>query len=137
MKRDGRRITLVTRPSLASQPERDWNFYGGGSSRIITTGSLTVLRYALDAAVLEMAHDVERLIIDRTGTPAQYLDLLASLPDEFGGDVLFIRNDGGAFMSSSVRGAGRTMYSLMASDLAFYLETHDLLTPAEELRKSA
>jgi hypothetical protein len=137
MKRDGRRITLVTRPSLASQQEREWNFHGSASSRIIAAGSFTVLRYALDAAMREMAHDVERLVIDRTGTPAQYLDLLASLPEEFVGDVLFIRADGGAFLSAAGRGAGRMMYNLMPVDLNFYLETHDLLAPTVELRQSA
>jgi hypothetical protein len=129
MKSDSRRITLVSQPGTR-QPERTWNFTPVSSSRIISVGSFTVLRYALEGSMSELAHDVERLVIDRTATPIQYLELLASLTDKFVGDVLYIQDDGSAFLSSSGRGSGRMIYKLSPNDLRFYLETHDLLMAA-------
>jgi hypothetical protein len=134
MRHDSRRITLVTRPS-ARHADRSWNFASDAASRIIVVGTFTVLRNALEYSMSELAHDVERLVIDRTATPAQYLELLASLPDEFAGDVLYAREDGSAFLSASGRGAGRMLYNLSETDLQFYLETHDLV--AEEMRRTA
>lgn len=134
MQRDSRRITLVTRPP-AGHPDRPWNVLPNATSRIIVAGSFTVLRSALEHSLSGMAQDVERLIIDRTATAAQYLELLASLPSEFGGDVLYIRDDGSAFLSSAGRGAGRMIYNLGPNDLHFYLETHDLF--ADPLRQTA
>jgi hypothetical protein len=134
MRNDSRRITLVTRPS-ARHADRAWNFASDAASRIIVVGTFTVLRNALEYSMSELAHDVERLVIDRTATPAQYLELLASLPDEFAGDVLYAREDGTAFLSAAGRGAGRLLYNLSEADLRFYLGTHDLL--AEEMRRTA
>src|SRR5260221_30872 len=91
MLRDRRRITLITRPP-ARHPDRPWNVAPGAASRVIVVGSFTVLRYALEQSLSGMAQDVERLIIDRTATAAQYLELLASRPTEFPGDVLSLRH---------------------------------------------
>jgi hypothetical protein len=129
MQTDNRRITLVTCPE-GREPDRAWNITPVASSRMIAVGSFTVLRYALEDSMSEQAHDVERLVIDRTATPSQFLELLAALPDEFVGDVLYIQDDDSAFLSAAGRGSGRMLYSLSANDLHFYLETHDLLMAA-------
>jgi hypothetical protein len=129
MQKDNRRITLVTCPE-GRQPDRVWNFTSVASSRLIAVGSFAVLPYALEDSMSEQAHDVERLVIDRTATPSQYLELLAALPEKFVGDVLYIQDDGSAFLSAAGRGSGRMLYKLGANDLRFYLEMHDLLMPA-------
>ena len=134
MRNDSRRITLVTRPP-SRNPDRYWNMSPDASSRIIVVGSFTVLRYALDHSLSGVAQDVERLVIDRTATASQYLELLAALPDEFQGDVLYIRDDGSAFLSATGRGSGRVIYDLSANDVHFYFETHDLF--ALPMRKTA
>jgi hypothetical protein len=59
------------------------------------------------------------VIIDRTGGAMQYLDFIASLSYEFLGDVMFVRADGSAYLSSVGRGGGR----------ATVLEMHASLTP--------
>jgi hypothetical protein len=132
----GRRITLVTRPS-SGLSRRAWNFAPNAASRIIIVGSFTVLRYALEQSMSEMAQDVDRLVIDRTTSPAQFLELLAALPDEFLGDVLYVRDDESAFLSASGRGAGRMIYNLSPRDMDFYLETHDLIPPRVDMRQTA
>ena len=131
---DTRRITLITRPPSGS-PDRFWNMSASAASRIIVVGSFTVLRYALEQSLSGVAHDVERLVIDRTATAAQYLELLSALPNEYLGDVLFIREEGSAFLSATGRGCGRVIYDLSPTDVQFYLETHDLA--AQPLRKTA
>ena len=64
----------------------------------------------------------------RSFSPAEYLDLLAALPAEFGADVMLIRNDESGYLSASGRGGDRALYSLRANDVRFYLEANDLVT---------
>jgi hypothetical protein len=126
---DRRRITLVARQTQG--PRRNWLAGERGKSRIIFIESFTVLRYALEHGIRNMQHDVERVIVDRTATAAQYLEFLSTLPYDFLGDVMFVR-DGGAFLScSGVRG-NRVLYQLEEKDVLFYLETNGLVeqTPA-------
>jgi hypothetical protein len=67
------------------------------------------------------------VVIDRTASPVEFLELLAHLSDQFTGDVLFIRDGDNAYVSSASRGGGRLLYPLAPSDLRFYLETHGLV----------
>ena len=127
MKRDKRRITLITRN--AASPARNWNTNSDGASRIIMLSAYTVLRHALQSGLRDLAEDIDRVIVDRSNTAGQYLDLLASLPPEFMGDALLIRYDDSAFLSALGRGGDRVIYALSPQDLHFYLQTHDLVLP--------
>jgi hypothetical protein len=128
MTNDSRRITLIARPAAAS---RDWNATPDASTRVIFVHAMTILQHALRNGVREFGRDVERVIADRAGSPAEYLDMLARLPHEFLGDVLLICADGSGFLSSVARGDGRILYALGAHDVDFYLLTHDLLGAAQ------
>jgi len=133
MPSDSRRITLVTRGPQS--PERDWNDTPDSPNRIIFLKAFTVLRYALGLGISEMEQDVERVILDQSTTPAEFLELLASLPGEFTGDVILIRPGNSGFLSALGRGGDRVLYALAARDIEFYLETHALVgseTYAEE-----
>ena len=131
MNADSRRITLIARhPGM---PERAWDDSTCGRSRLIFVDSLSFLPFALDRGINELGQDVDRVIIDRTGTAVQFLELLASLPHEFVGDVLFVRGDGAGFLSSQGRGGDRVLYALSVSDVDFYLMTHGLLYSAAVL----
>lgn len=70
--------------------------------------------------------DVERVILDRSATPVEFLRLLAALPPHIAGDVMLIGEDGGAFLSSVGRGGDRVLYALSSEDVAFYFETNGL-----------
>ncbi len=122
-----RRITLVN----SLDRRRDWNVARDAHSRIIFAASFIVLRHALEDAVREFQQDIERVIVDRTATPADFLEILSHLAEEFAGDVLFVRDDETAYLSAIGRGGSRVLYSLNAKDLRFYLETHGLIvTPS-------
>ena len=94
------------------------------------------VEYALKNAVAELDRDVERVVIDRSATAGECLDLLARLPDAFHGDLLIVRQDGTGFLSASSRGDGRVLYPLSADDIEFYLVTHGMLAE-EQARMTA
>jgi hypothetical protein len=128
MTNDNRRITLIARHPNA--PSRDWD-ESNPKSRLILVDAVSFLRYAIDRGVNELGEDVERVIIDRTGTALQYLDALASLPGQFFGDVLFVLTNGHGFLSSAGRGGDRVLYALTERDVDFYLQTNHLVWATE------
>lgn len=124
MTNDPRRITLLCRGRSTSQ--RDWNLDGDANTRVIVMHTFSVLSFALHNGVSELQQDVERVVIDRATTAAGFLDLLASLPHGFTGDILFIRDDDSAYLSATGRGGDRVLYALRGPDVDFYLSAHGL-----------
>lgn len=117
-----RRITLVNsidRTTWAARPDTP--------SRVVFAASLKILRYALDGAIREFEQDLERVIIDRTATPGDFLDILANLSEKFTGDVVYVQDNERGYLSASGRGGNRILYALNADDLGFYLETEALV----------
>ena len=92
-------------------------------NHVIPVGSFSMLPWALDNA----RQDVDRVVIDGTASPVEYLEFLAALPHTFVGDVLYMRAGGNSFLSSTGRGGDRLIYSLTPSDLEFYLQTNLLV----------
>ena len=129
------RITLIARE--ATKPDTDWNYVRCRSQRVAFLDSVASLKFALAAAVTDVGLDIERIIVDRSGNADDFLDLLATAPADFLGDVVMIRDDGGGFLSATARGGDRVLYALMPRDLRFYLETHDLVTGRAALSLTA
>ncbi|HEX8172475.1 MAG TPA: hypothetical protein VF824_18210 [Thermoanaerobaculia bacterium] len=116
------RITLVA-------SERGKSSFGWSDPSRLALGfvrSVSALKEAV-ASALTTALDVERVVVDRTGKPDEFLDLLASLPTEFAGDAILIREDGSGYLSATGRGGDRVLYALKPNDVRFYLETHALV----------
>lgn len=134
MTQDQRRITLILRTDVS--PERGWNDTSDSSSRLIFVKGLAVLQYALSTAVTELDRDVQRVILDHSVTDAQFLDLLATLPSAFHGDVVMVRPNDSGFLSAAGRGGDRVLYALSDHDLQFYFATHDL-TGIQQLIEAA
>jgi len=126
MTQDKRRITLIARQARSAA--RDWD-ESNPNQRIIFIDALQFLQYAVERAAQEAAEDLSRVIIDRVGTPLQFLDALSKLPVEFVGDVLFILENGSAYLSSVGRGGDRVLYALTDCDVDFYLQTNSLVWP--------
>lgn len=121
-----KRITLIARRATA--PNVDWNCASSTSMRVAFLNSVPALKFALGVALSETHMDIERVIVDRAGSAEEFLNLLTDLPAAFTGDVLMIREDGNGFLSATGRGGDRVFYALIARDVRFYLETHDLVT---------
>jgi hypothetical protein len=122
-----RRITLVN----SLDDARAWNVDENAPSRIVFGSFFRVIRHTFNGETREFGEDIERVIVDRTATDGDFLELLAHLSDNFAGDVIFIRDGDNAYVSAVGRGGGgRVLYALRAADLRFYLETHGLVAPA-------
>ena len=121
MTNDTRRITLICHGTTADR--RNWNTTGDESTRVITMRTFSILSHALHNG----EQDVERVVIDRATTATGFLDLLASLPEGFAGDILFIGENDNAYLSATGRGGDRVLYALKGNDVDFYLGTHGLL----------
>ncbi len=130
------RVTLIARD--LTKPDVDWNPRRTNEpSRVAFVKSVTSLRYALDAAVTDSGLDIGRVIVDRSGTADEFLDLLTALPAQFAGDVLLIRDNGTGVMSATGRGGDRVLYALRPCDIRFYLEAHDLVIARVTLEPAA
>jgi len=116
------RLTLVTRHRRSL---RDWN--------VSATRSLTFLDVNANAVevladvVADESLDVARIIIDGCLTTRDFLDVLTSVPHSNAADILWIDDDGSAYLSAGGRGGDRLLYRLKAHDVDFYLAVHGLL----------
>ncbi|MFP5247829.1 MAG: hypothetical protein ACLGH0_14140 [Thermoanaerobaculia bacterium] len=130
------RITLVAR--CAAKPDIDWKYVTRSHAhRVAFLDSVAALKAALGSALQDVGLDVERVVVDRSGTAEEFLDLLTAVPAELNGDILFIRDDGSGILSATGRGGDRVLYALTTHDIRFYLETHDLVTGRVALELSA
>jgi hypothetical protein len=129
------RITLIARAS--TKPDIDWNYASCARMRVAFVDSVNALKYALESAVCDIGLDVGRVVVDRSGNSDEFLALLTSLPAEFAGDVVYVRDDGTGILSATARGGDRVLYALTPYDVRFYLEAHDLVTGRSALKVSA
>ena len=130
-----RRLTLVARDN--HKPDMDWNYRTSSREATVAfTESTAALRYALGAGT-NLGFDIGRVIVDRTGSADDFLDLLTDLPIEFTGDVMLIRDDGAGVLSATGRGGDRVLYSLTVHDVRFYLEAQNLVTGRVAMQLSA
>lgn len=132
------RVTLIARH--ATKPDVDWNYARCHCDNVAFLNSMGALKFAFRSALGEGGLDIERVIVDRAGSAADFLDLLASVPAELAGDLLFITDEGAGFLSATGRGGDRVLYALTRRDVRFYLETNDLVTgrvPSMPLSASA
>lgn len=120
------RITVVV--AQATKSIRDWNYSRSAALQLAFLDSLDSLKFTLNLASRESSLDLGRIIVDRAASADDVLDFLTAVPSEFGGDIVFIREDGSGFLSATGRGGDRVMYRLFQNDVRFYLETHDLVT---------
>ncbi|HEX6640565.1 MAG TPA: hypothetical protein VF215_05600 [Thermoanaerobaculia bacterium] len=132
---ENHRITLIARH--ATKPDVDWNYGRCRCENVAFLDSMGALKFAVRSALTQVGLDIERVIVDRAGTAADFLDLLSSVPTELVGDLLFVNDDGAGFLSATGRGGDRVLYSLTPRDVRFYLETHDLVTGRMPLAKTA
>jgi hypothetical protein len=126
------RLTLIARD--AKKPDIDWN--AGLRRDAVAFVGVPALRLALSAGN-DLELDIGRVIVDRAGDSEHFLDLLTSLPGEFTGDVLLVRDDGSGVLSATGRGGERVLFALRGHDVRFYLETLDLVTGRVALERTS
>ena len=129
------RITYIARKP--TKPEPDWRRAESAGHRIVFTDALPTVDFLLRRGMREMHLDVERFILDRVASNADFLRILTAIPEELQSDVLQIAEDGSGFLSAAGRGGGRVLYALSSVDVRFYLEAHDLVTGRLLLERKA
>jgi hypothetical protein len=117
---DTRRITLIIRG--AGIQSRAWDTSSTAANRILFVKALSMLGFVLDHS-----EDVERVVVEESASPEDFLGVLATLPHDFLGDVLLIRSGSNSYLSTVARADGRLLYALTAADLQFYMEAHRLV----------
>jgi hypothetical protein len=117
---DTRRITLIARSAAA--PARAWDVSTRAANHLIFVDSVRILKGALD----DESQDVQRVIIDGKATEGEFLEMLAALPGDFAGDVLFV-GDEHAYLSTTCRAGGRLLYAMTQEDVRFYFEAQRLV----------
>ena len=120
MRTDSRRITLLTRPVASARP---WDISGTAPSRMVLVDAFSMLPFVLDHA----NQDVDRILVDETASPIDFMELISSLPQQFVGDVLYMRTGGNSFLSAIGRSGCRILYTLAETDVNFYLQTFRLV----------
>lgn len=115
------KITIIV--SNDSVTDRDWNF----SARLVFLSDTSSVQRLIEMASF-VDLDIRRVIVDRTQSATDFLATLAALPQDFGGEVLWIESDSHAYLSTRGRGDGRLLYTMGSNDLRFYLEAHELVT---------
>jgi len=110
-----RRITLVN--SIGRS--RDWCLGDDAPSRIVFGSFFKIIRHTFNGEIHELGEDIERVIIDRTASAAEFLELLAHLADDFVFNVILIHDGETAYLSASGRGGGRLLYALRGEDVRF------------------
>src|SRR5215212_6749284 len=118
------RLTLV---ACSDANTMAWNENAAAASRLAFLGEGPFLHLEVMAALNEPTLDAERLILDRAATAEAFLEVLASLPSEFSGDVLRIDRGGSGFLSATGRGGDRALYQLQPEDVLFYLSMHGII----------
>ena len=127
MTNPARRITLVLGKAECSTHR--WQM-DNSQSRMIFVPKFALLLGALHSGFSDLSEDVARVILDGCASVGEFLDLLASLPHGFLGDVVFVSEEGSGFISAIERGGDRVLNAFTATDLDFYLQTHGLLAGA-------
>ena len=111
-------VLLLPSPTISTV---DWHLLLA-EHRMIRIPTFSILTAALDAGVKDLQEDIDSVIFDRSVSSDTFLEFLAMLPQEFRGDVLFIRDRSRVFLSSSTPRDGRILYTMSTADLPFYLQ---------------
>jgi hypothetical protein len=102
------------------KPFADWDCEARGRN-LVRVPNVSMLSAALDTGIRELGIEVTHVILDGAASAPQFLSLLSEVPVEFRGDILWIAQDGLAFLSGMTAGDGRVLYRLKPDDVHFYI----------------
>ena len=96
------------------------------SGRCLVVQDADLLEGMLRSPVMQAAHEVVRVVIDGSIDLDRFLHLVATLPDGFNGEILFIRRDGSGHLSTRNLASLRTVKTISDVDVEVYLRWHNL-----------
>ncbi|MGZ8867287.1 MAG: hypothetical protein ACXW2P_03010 [Thermoanaerobaculia bacterium] len=96
------------------------------AGRCLLVQDVDLLDSMLRSPVMQATREVVRVIIDGSVDLDRFLLLVATLPDGFNGEILFIRRDGSGHLSTRDLKSKRTVRTITDADVEVYLRWHNL-----------
>ena len=96
------------------------------AGRCLVISDIELLESMLRSAVMQSTREIVRVVIDGGTDLDRFLYLVATLPDTFHGELLFIRNDGTAHLSTRELVHKRTVRTISDVELEVYLRWNGL-----------
>lgn len=96
------------------------------AGRFLLVPDVDVLDEMLRSPVMRAAGEVVRVIIDGGADLDRFLFLVATLPDSFRGELLYVRRDGSGHLSTRELQSLRTVRTISDADVEVYLRWHGL-----------
>ena len=96
------------------------------SGRCLVVQDADLLEGMLRSPVMQAAGEVVRVVIDGSIDLDRFLHLVATLPEGFNGEILFIRRDGSGHLSTRDLASLRTVKTISDVDVEVYLRWHNL-----------
>lgn len=94
--------------------------------RCLIVPDIDLLDSMLRSPVMLATREVVRVVIDGSADLDRFLVLVATLPDAFNGEILYIRRDGSGHLSRRDLASRRTVTSISDVDVEVYLRWHSL-----------
>jgi len=91
-----------------------------------------MLESMLRSPIVRATGEIVRVIFDGSIDLDRYLLLIATLPDRFEGEILFIREDGSGYLSTRELKTTRTVKAINRMDVEVYLRWHKLPARSRE-----
>ena len=116
---------VVTLVSAAESELARWNASARGA-RYILLDTIELLEDAVRSPRKKADADPIRVVIDGGIDLDRFLMLVASVPETFQGELLYIRRDGSGYLSTRELGTLRTVKSISEMDVEVYLRWNGL-----------
>lgn len=118
-------IGIVTLVCPAEMELARWSA-AEGAGRFLVVRDIEVLDGMLRSPVMRASGEVVRVIVDGGADLDRFLVLVATLPDSFQGELLYIRRDGSGHISTRELKTVRTVRTISEVDVEVYLRWHGL-----------
>jgi hypothetical protein len=96
------------------------------AGRCLVIPDMDLLDSMLRSPVMQSTREIVRVVIDGGAELDRFLLLVATLPDGFHGELLYIRRDGSGHLSTRELQSLRTVKTIGESDVEIYLRWHGL-----------
>lgn len=94
--------------------------------RCLLVQDIDLLDSMLRSPIMQATREVVRVVIDGSADLDRFLLLVATLPDGFNGEILYIRRDGSGHLSTRDLKSLRTVKTITDVDVEVYLRWHNL-----------
>lgn len=111
------RVTLLLEGNSSS---RDWAAISERRN-IVRVPNFAMLEEALDSGPRPSESEFAAVVLDRSVTAAQFLEILSSLPTDFRSDVFAFNDDGTGFLSAVTPNEGRVLCRLSSEEIDFHM----------------